>query len=115
VPLLFNRLTSSNGPRIHWTLRAKGKPAAFGELLGTVDEAMAAVGLSRGSGHQPHITVSYRAPSTLDTMRLHPPVPWLVDELLLVRGGLKNGAYQYEIQQRWKLQPPSQSAQLELF
>jgi len=71
VPLLFNRLTSNKGPQIHWTLRAKGKPASFGELLNAVDDALAAVGLPRGPRHDPHITLSYRAPSTLETLRLY--------------------------------------------
>jgi len=104
VPLLFNRLIGTGGgAQIHWTLHARGKPGAFGDLLDAVDEALAAVGLPRGPKHQPHITVSYCAPSPLPTLRLRPPVPWLIDELLLVRGGVENGEYRYEVDSHWPL------------
>jgi RNA 2',3'-cyclic 3'-phosphodiesterase len=109
---MFNRLTSETGVRTHWTLRAKGKPTAFVELLRAVDDAVAAEGLPRGPGHQPHITVSYRAPTALDTLPINPPIPWLIEELLLVRGGVYDGVYQYEVDSRWPLRP---SPQLSLF
>ncbi|WP_082615447.1 hypothetical protein [Acidovorax sp. Root267] len=101
---------------IHWSFRARGRPHCFDALLVAVRQALYEEGLATETGHTPHSTISYWAPTRLGPTRMD-PIAWTLDELLLVVGG--NGkSYSYETIGRWPLQPvppdPS-NTQLRLF
>lgn len=104
--MTLNRLRdhSSDGT-IHWTFRVRGIPAGFTALLAAVRNALIEQGIEPGTGHTPHVTLSYRAPERLGATAMA-PIPWTVDELLLVVGGGR--PYHYEIIGRWTLQPHPQ-------
>lgn len=59
-------------------------------------------GCGEGPGHTPHLTISYRAPESLEPIYID-PIPWQIREVLLVVGG-SNAEYGYEIIDRWTLQ-----------
>jgi 2'-5' RNA ligase len=88
--LPFNRIDSSGDEpgRIHWTLRARGRPAAFDAAAACIRTTLADAGHAAiATGVSPHITLSYCARDTLEKIALDPPLAWTIDELLLVIGG----------------------------
>lgn len=115
--LLLNRIqgvdrsTPGRRERIHWAFRAKGEPAGFTALVAAVREGLAQEGLASPGGHTPHVTVSYDAPMALGTQKIT-PIPWTLEELLLVEGG--GEPYVYEVIARWPLQPLPACQQLAL-
>lgn len=101
---------------IHWAFRARGRPHCFYALLAAVRHALNDEGLATLSGHTPHSTISYRAPTRLGPTRMD-PIAWTLGELLLVVGG-QSQRYSYETMGRWPLQPAApdhSSTQLRLF
>ncbi|CAN7409475.1 hypothetical protein LJR129_002558 [Acidovorax sp. LjRoot129] len=101
---------------IHWAFRARGRTPCFNALLAAVQQALNDEGLATSSGHTPHSTISYRAPTRLGPTRMD-PIAWTIGELLLVVGG-QSERYSYEAIGRWPLQPAApdrSSTQLSLF
>jgi 2'-5' RNA ligase len=94
--LSLNRI----GGEGHWAFNARGKPEGFTALLSAVRSALKAERITDVAGHSPHVTVSYRAPYKLASTRIE-PIEWLIDEILLVRGG--GDPYRYEVLGRWPL------------
>lgn len=107
--LALNRIRG-DGPSnsIHWAFHALGKPACFKALLADMKAAQLAEGLKVPHGHQPHLTISYSAPFALPTRRIHRPILWTIDEILLVEGRAVKGRFVYDVMDRWPLQPPTQ-------
>lgn len=109
--MTLNRINGTGaGPRgIHWAFRAMGKPKGLEAVLTSVRAALLAEGIDDDSGHGPHLTISYKAPSPLPSVAIE-PIEWTVDELLLVRGC--GQPYRYEVVGRWPLaaalEPPQQ-------
>jgi len=109
--MTLNRINGTGaGPRgIHWAFRAMGKPKGLEAVLTSVRAALLAEGIDDDSGHGPHLTISYKAPSPLPSVLIE-PIEWIVDELLLVRGC--GNPYRYEVVGRWPLaaapEPPQQ-------
>lgn len=104
--LPFNRIDSSGDEpgRIHWTLRARGRPAAFDAAAACIRTTLADAGHAAiATGVSPHITLSYCARDTLEKIALDPPLAWTIDELLLVIGG--GQPYAYEVIGHWPLLP----------
>lgn len=113
--MTLNRINGTGvGPRgIHWAFRALGKPKGLEAVLSSVRAALQAEGIDDETGHGPHVTISYKAPSPLPSVPIE-PIEWMIDELLLVRGG--GQPYQYEVIGRWPLaaSPPPSNLQLGL-
>ncbi len=87
--------TSGGGGKIHWRFRPASEPPglrALVDAIQTVSQAEIAP--------TAHVTISYRAPGKLSTLRVA-PVYWKIDEFLLVRGG--GDPYHYEEIGRWPL------------
>lgn len=109
--MTLNRINGTGvGPRgIHWAFRAMGKPKGLEAVLTSVRAALESEGIDDDSGHGPHLTISYKAPTPLPSVAIE-PIEWMVDELLLVRGG--GQPYRYEVVGRWPLaaapEPPQQ-------
>lgn len=112
VNLAFDRISSSGSvPSIHWALRGKGKgPGEFLALIAAIRESILLEGLVAPSGHTQHITISYRAPETLKTLKLERGFGWRVDQILLVK--VQGSPYRYEVVTEW---PLIAEAQLPLF
>lgn len=87
---------------VHWAFHAQGRPAGLVSLLAAVRLALAGEGLVVDGGHSGHVTVSYRAPGPLPTVKIT-PITWLIDEVLLVHAGGR--PYRYEVLSRWPLRP----------
>lgn len=102
VPLLFNRVTCQ---RAHAAFRAKGTPVGFPALLEAVRAALATEGLVSPTGHTPHTTFSYSAPEGLPSLKIDPPIRWLIDKVWLVKGCGDGSAYHYERLGEWNLHP----------
>ncbi|KRB28801.1 MULTISPECIES: hypothetical protein [unclassified Acidovorax] len=105
---------------IQWSFRARGRPQCFDALLAAVRHALSTEGLATKTGHTPHTTISYWAPTRLGPTQMN-PIAWTIDEILLVVGRNDesySNRYSYETIGRWPLQPappdPS-STQLPLF
>nr|WP_316638888.1 hypothetical protein [uncultured Roseateles sp.] len=100
---------------IHWAFRAAGKPQGFDALLAAVRTALAVEHLGTGSGHTPHVTISYHAPDRLGSIAVN-PICWTIAEILLVVGA--GTSYHYHVIDGWPLRPaapePSKQ-QLSLF
>ncbi|WP_066097854.1 2'-5' RNA ligase family protein [Xanthomonas massiliensis] len=104
--LHFNRIDGSGDEpgRIHWTLRARGRPRAFDATAACIRTALADAGHAAiATGVTPHMTLSYCARETLQRIALDPPLAWTLDELLLVVGAGR--PYAYEVIGRWPLLP----------
>ena len=104
--LSFNRIDSSGEEpgRIHWTLRARGRPAAFDAAAARIRTTLADAGHAAiATGVNPHVTLSYCARDALAKLALDPPLAWTIDELLLVIGG--GQPYAYDVIGRWPLLP----------
>lgn len=112
--LTFNCVRDqAGGGLIHWAFRAKREPG-FAALLAAVQDVLAGEGFgTSGSGHAPHLTLSYDAPDRLGSTAIE-PVAWRIDELLLVVGGASS-PYHYDVLGRWPLLPPVPDPQLGLF
>ncbi len=113
--MTLNRINGTGvGPRgIHWAFRTLGKPKGLEVMLSAVRAALLAEGILDDSGHGPQVTISYKAPTPLPSVVIE-PIEWMVDELLLVRGG--GQPYRYEVVGRWPLAatPPKLNPQLGL-
>lgn len=114
--MTLNRLRDQrNGEPIHWAFRVRGEPDGFAALLAAVDAALSAQGLPTGSGHTPHVTISYGAPDRLGPTSMG-AVHWTIDEIELVVGGGR--PYGYDVLARWPLRPAApdpRAQQLMLF
>jgi 2'-5' RNA ligase len=93
---------------IHWSFLPRGEPTGFAALLAAVRNSLASEGLASPSGHTPHVTISYGAPSALGTQKIT-PIPWTIDEILLVEG--HGPPYAYEVIERWPLQAAAPAQQ----
>jgi len=87
---------------IHWAFRAEGRPRGFVDLLAAVRKALADEYLGTGSGHSPHVTISYNAPCHLGSITMK-PINWTIAEILLVEG--TGTPYHYDVIERWSLRP----------
>lgn len=104
--LHFNRIDGSGDEpgKIHCTMRAYGRPKTFDALAQAVRTHLEQAGFAAiATGVTPHITLSYCAREVIDRIELDPPIPWTIDELLLVIGG--GEPYHYDIIGRWPLLP----------
>lgn len=110
VPMTLNRIVAHGA---HWSFQAKGKPAGFVELLNAIRAALSAEGIDDRIGHTPHVTVSYTAPDRLIAPKIREAVEWIIDEVLLVKGG--GSPYHYEVLGRWPLHTIPGGAQQQLF
>lgn len=115
--LRLNRIRSDRWPdeeRIHWSFLSQGRPGDFDALLQFLRTEVQP-DLPPDTGHTPHVTISYRAPAPLDTLRIQ-PIDWLIQQIsLVVRQGTGNG-WRYEVLQSWELPiMPVNEHQLELF
>lgn len=107
--LTLNRIDGhgANSP-IHWAVRARGEPADFIALLSAVRTALREEGVASEGGHTPHVTISYDAPCPLSKAINITPIPWTVDEILLVKA--VGDPYRYEEVGRWPLLPERQAS-----
>lgn len=96
--MVLNRIAG----REYWSFQTQGRPPGFDDVLESVLSALLQEGLGEGSGHTPHLTLSYRAPEPLEPIYIT-PIAWQVREVLLVVGG-SHQDYDYEIIDRWALQ-----------
>lgn len=102
----MDRIESQPGPDgIQWAFRAERSPEDFGLLLRSLGAAITATTGHKAVKPTAHITISYWASEKLARLVCIEPVSWLLDEVLLVRGGGR--PYHYEVIARWPLQPPS--------
>ncbi|MCS3745864.1 hypothetical protein FHY18_001425 [Xanthomonas arboricola] len=85
VTFCLNRITSRGTDPVHWAFRAEGNPSAFVALQAAIAAALRAEGFHVASGHTPHVTISYAAPSKLTQPIV--PITWHATEVLLVEGG----------------------------
>ena len=112
----IDRIESQAGPgTIHWAFMPAGKPADFAQLLGSIRAAISSVDDRRQISNSAHLTISYRAPRRLRMVEIE-PIEWIVDEVLLVRGG--GAPYQYEVLGSQSLEAPGPNLvaeQLDLF
>lgn len=97
--MVLNRIAG----REYWSFQTQGRPAGFDDVLESVLAALLQEGLGEGPGHTPHLTLSYRAPAPLEPIYIQ-PIAWQVREVLLVVGG-SHEEYDYDIIDRWALQP----------
>ncbi|MFG6460834.1 hypothetical protein ACG04Q_04555 [Roseateles sp. DXS20W] len=105
VKLRLDRIESRPGPEgIHWAFRADHTPADFRTLVRGLGAAITAQTGMKPIKPTPHITISYWAGERLPRMLTIEPVDWLLDEVLLVRGGGR--PYHYAVIARWPPQPP---------
>ena len=90
--LRLNRIRSDRWPdeeRIHWSFLSQGRPSDFDALLQFLRTEVQP-DLPPDTGHTPHVTISYRAPAPLDTLRIQ-PIDWLIQQIsLVVRQGTGN-------------------------
>lgn len=107
--LTLNRIAGDG----HWTALAHGEPAEFVEVQAALQAELLREGLE-ASNHRPHVTLSYWPPERLDTLPIR-PIPWRINELLLVRGCGQRSENHYEVLGSWDLQAVPADAQIELF
>lgn len=116
--LHFNRVkapASRSGPT-HCTMLAQGRPKPFSELIDDVQRTLQESGFpSMAKKAEPHITLSYNARTSFESIPLDPPIAWTIDELCLVIGG--GEPYRYEVIGRCPLLPelPPPAVQIHLF
>lgn len=105
VQFRMDHVESQPGPDgAHWAFRAARTPVDFAQLLQNVGAAIEATTGRKPIWPTAHITISYGASERLRRMVPIAPVDWVLDEVLLVRGGGR--PYHYEVIDRWRLQPP---------
>ena len=105
VRFRMDRIESKVGPDgVHWAFRADQMPADFASLLQSLGAAITATTGRQSIRPTAHVTISYWACERLKRMVQIDPVEWVLDEVLLVRGGGR--PYHYEIIDRWRLLPP---------
>ena len=102
--LMLNRVRGEAriSNKIHWEFRATRRPPEFDALLVAIRNALIEEGLKVMHGKTPHVTISYWAPSLLPLTKI-PPIPWRIDELLLVK--TQPGTPRYHTLARWPLRP----------
>lgn len=107
--MTLNRLRGEHaaGAAAHWAFHAHGRPPGLMALQAAVRQALAGEGQVVEGGHSGHVTISYRAPGPLPTVKIT-PIAWTIDEVLLVHaGGLP---YRYDVLGRWPLRPAPRPA-----
>jgi 2'-5' RNA ligase len=101
--MTLNGIRGLDGPPpIHWEFLAQRRPAGFDAVRASIRAALVDEGFDELHGHRPHVTISYRAPHPLPTTKIN-PIPWKIDEILLVEGGGR--PYRYVVIERWPLLP----------
>ncbi len=101
----MDRIESQPGPDgEHWAFRAERTPADLDLLLQSVGAATVAATGCKPVRLTAHVTISYWAQESLRRMVQIEPVEWVLDEILLVRGGGRR--YHYEVIDRHLLQEP---------
>lgn len=104
VGFRMDRVESQAGPDgIHWAFKAAHTPEDFKNLLRNLGAAIAATTGRKSSMPTAHLTISYWAPEHLSRMVPIAPVDWVLDEIMLVRGG--GHPYHYELIDSWSLGP----------
>ena len=115
VTLQFNRMTRNGVGRFGaiWTLKTRGRPKAFDDLIDQVRLALLSEGRSDPTRNSPHMTISYGAPASSPTIAFA-PIMWTIEEVLLVRG--HGQPYRYDTLASWPLRgaPLSSSPQMKL-
>lgn len=105
VKFRMDRVESQPGPDgTHWAFRPDRTPEDFVQLLKSVGAATFALTGRKPAWPSAHLTISYWASEHLRRMVQIEPVEWLLDEVLLVRGGGR--PYHYELIDSWRLQAP---------
>jgi hypothetical protein len=105
VTFRMDRIECQPGPDgVHWAFRAERAPADFAQLLQSLGTAIEATTGRPPTRPTAHITISYWAREHLRRMVQIQPVDWVLDKVLLVRGGGR--PYHYEVIDHWRLQPP---------
>ena len=112
----FNRIAGPSGlagERMHWEFRGSHSKSLT-TLLAAIQSSLETEGIADHKGDRPHITISYFAPTPLESISFA-PITWVIDEIFLVRSGGR--PFHYEILGRWPLLPPKTPViqQLRLF
>jgi len=108
VRFRIDRIESRGGPDgVHWEFKPERTPPEFDALPRNMGAAIASTTGCKQGGHTAHLTLSYWAPEHLPRMVAIRPIEWVLDEVLLVRGG-GSKPYRYEVVEggNWALQPP---------
>lgn len=106
VRFRMDRIESQPGPDgTHWAFRPDRTPRDFARLLQNIGAAVTATTGRRSVQPTAHVTISYWAREHLRRLVEIQPVEWVLDEVLLVRGG--GHPYHYEVLDRWPLKAPS--------
>ena len=82
----FNRIAGPPRPageRMHWEFRGP-RSRSLTALLSAIQFSLESEGIAADKGDRPHITISYFAPTPLESTSFV-PVIWTIDEILLVR------------------------------
>ncbi|WP_407910308.1 2'-5' RNA ligase family protein [Lysobacter claricitrinus] len=96
--LRFDRVSFAGG---HARLEPSAASHGFAALLRSVRAALDAEGEKSGR-HAPHITLSYRAPSSPETVMID-PIDWTIDSIELVE--VVSYPYGYRTLDSWPLAP----------
>lgn len=101
----IDRVESQQAPdsTYWWAFKPDHTPDDFNPLLDGIQTAISAETGCRQGRHTPHLSVSYWAPEHLPRMVQIEPIEWILDEVLLVRGG--GSPYSYEVLGSWRLLP----------
>ena len=115
VRFTMDRVESQPTPGgVHWwAFRADRAPLDFAPLLHSLGRATMCTMGRKPVQPTAHITISYWACERLKRLVPIEPVEWLLDEVLLVRGGGR--PYHYEVIDRWQLQLPREAPVNEQF
>ncbi len=95
---------------VHWEFKPERTPSDFAALLQNVGSAVSFATRRKQGGHSAQLTISYCAPEHLPRMVSIRPIEWVLDEVLLVRGGSSSSRYHYDaIEGRtWNLLAPQE-------
>jgi 2'-5' RNA ligase len=101
---------------IHWAFTGQGAPRPFAALVEAVRLSLRRLALDGMPGHSRHVTVSYRAPGPLASTEIV-PIPWRIDEVLLVESAGSGAGFHYRQLGRWPLRaaPPGPESQRALW
>jgi 2'-5' RNA ligase len=116
--LLLKHVRGKAGPTdaIHWEFTGQGAPRPFAALVDAVRMGLRKLALDGMPGHSRHVTVSYRAPGPLASTEIV-PIPWRIDEILLVESEGSGAHYHYRTLGSWPLRavPPGPESQRDLW
>jgi 2'-5' RNA ligase len=102
--MTLNGIRGLDGPPpIHWEFVAQRRPVGFDAVRASISAGLADEGFDELHGRRPHVTISYRAAHPLPRTKIS-PIPWKIDEILLVEGG-GGHPYRYVVIERWPLLP----------